>query len=111
MNNWDRLLEAIKGGKIEGFGPVDDSTCNQRLNGYVVAVKDNGVWAMWSEPMTDHLCAHLRRWLIGKGCLPCLGYKGLVLYPGLLKGKTFKEGSELDWHIDATLYVLDKEKQ
>jgi hypothetical protein len=89
MNRWDTFLDHVRNGRIEGLYTTFDGgidTPSMHLPSRVLLAQ-----------YSDHLCAHIRRWLTGKGLGWCLLSCGFSLD----RGEHFKEGSELDWHIDA----------
>ena len=113
----EKFIELVKAGKIEGF-----SIYNERLllsfhgMSFVIGKpsedEDHEEEWEWSEAYPDIACAHIRRWLSGKGWYWEL-YPHWIYVSDVEQGgkhyDSFKEGSELDWHIDAANWVVSRE--
>ncbi len=99
MSNFQEFIENVKAGKIEGltatYGEYHKSWVLQPLGVYFDCVSDD-------QADSDHLCAHIRRWLTGKGVNWGLYADVLVMD---YDHERFDQGSELDWHIDAANWV------
>jgi hypothetical protein len=108
MSNFQEFIENVKAGKIEGLTADLMDGYHERW----LYIPGSAMQFSGGKPTlqrdADHLCAHIRRWLTGKGLLFTLGASDLyVLAAGNVRGaaRIFKEGSELDWHIDAANFV------
>lgn len=101
------FVEAVRAGKIEGLW---DQSTEEMLKTFCITF-DYRI-ACNNAHEVDHLCAHLRRWLTSKGHMSGLYVNQLDIYD-ILDGATimtFDEGTELDWYIDAALWVLGQEE-
>jgi hypothetical protein len=106
MSNFQEFIENVKAGKIEGLTAGDDGE---------LFFYRGGEWVSGDVHYheQDHLCAHIRRWLSGKGYKRPLDDDCLALFrkedenegPRFL----FTEGTELDWHIDSANWVIKQE--
>jgi hypothetical protein len=117
MSNFEEFVENVKAGKVEGLEFLNERVLLGFGGMTFVIAKpyydeedspSYGEW-FWDESNKDTLCAHIRRWLTGKGYKRPLDDDHLALFrkedenegPRFL----FTEGSELDWHIDAANWV------
>jgi hypothetical protein len=98
MSNFQEFIENVKAGKIEGLVYEDDGNPMIRIAGEWGYLINGNTWTM----IPDHLCAHIRRWLTGKGVNWGLYADVLVMD---YDHERFDQGSELDWHIDAANWV------
>lgn len=102
----EKFIELVKAGKIEGLFYDSENhlhTCHVDEMDPLGFVDD-----------ADHLCAHIRRWLSGKGYGFSLSSDALELnwYIGMGESadQEFSEGSELDWHLAAACWVCEREQ-
>lgn len=107
------FIEVVKAGKIEGCKVFGGRFA---VDGTVYAVLDNYGWLTFNtRPNNAHLCAHLRRWMTGKGWKWSLREDQFTAFRLITRIKkrpvrTFNEGSELDWQIAAVMFVLGQEE-
>jgi hypothetical protein len=98
MSNFQEFIENVKAGKVEGLSAMADALSIDQV--CVNTPADNHNYFF------DHLCAHIRRWLTGRGYEYILYTKYLLVCPDRDPDREFSEGSELDWHIDAANWVI-----
>jgi hypothetical protein len=91
MSNFQEFIENVKAGKVVGVHHMPS-----------VGVYTDNRFSSDDQADTDHLCAHIRRWLTGKGVNWGLYADVLVMD---YDHERFDQGSELDWHIDAANWV------
>lgn len=112
-----RFIDAVKAGKIEGVEHSPYKIGNRTdeiitVDGLGISDSFSG-WVV-STALADHLCAHLRRWINGRRCDCILTSTSLrVAYAHPFARPVFhhcKDGTELDWHIAAVLWVLEQEE-
>jgi hypothetical protein len=120
--NFQKFIEAVKAGKVEGLAVHERRGENVilTLDGAPIANKCFETWHLHTSGkpyVPDHLCAHIRRWLSGQGLQWALTSIRLSILAHYYKDEnldsdweTFATGSELDWHIDAALWVLEREE-
>jgi hypothetical protein len=107
MSNFQEFIENVKAGKIEGLTADLMDGYHERW----LYIPGSAMQFSGGKPTlqrdADHLCAHIRRWLTGKGCYFTLFPTCLSVSTDHLDGinRDFREGSELDWHIDAANFV------
>jgi hypothetical protein len=113
------FVQSVREGRVSGLEIkkqfFDDSE-------YLVC-NDNGVLALGDpiddEPSwaIDHLCAHLRRWMVAKSYHVATGYTADTCDLQLFDGpgpddpslNVFEGITELDRHVKAALWVLGRE--
>lgn len=111
------FIEAVKAGRIEGLMFPHPDLLATKDNWIVERGMIDGVWRPLFHMQSDHLCAHLRRWLRGKGWSVTL-YEGELLEvvkwdadkqdPSVWTSRHCEQpSSELDWHIAAALFCLE----
>ncbi len=102
MSNFQEFVENVKAGRIEGVKYYHNEKYplvfvgDVELQYYV----DDGCFDDGYQ--SDHLCAHIRRWLTGKGVNWGLYADVLVMD---YDHERFDQGSELDRHIDCANFV------
>jgi hypothetical protein len=104
MSNFQEFIENVKAGKVSGLEINNaGSLTKPDVKGVFPLNKD-------SQMEVDHLCAHIRRWLTGKGYRRPLEDDYLTIYKKEDESEgprfMFCDGSELDWHIDAANWVI-----
>jgi hypothetical protein len=97
MSNFQGFIENVKAGKIEGLeAGLDPKFVFVGASNPILLEKPSLV------EQADHLCAHIRRWLTGKGVNWGLYADVLVMD---YDHERFDQGSELDRHIDCANWV------
>jgi hypothetical protein len=97
MSNFQEFIENVKAGKIEGLEFKGQSNTIHTPQIFVIYP--------FRTDDSDHLCAHIRRWIYNKGDL-CFNLSGSDLEIIHEDGaNVFGEGAELDWHVDAANFV------
>jgi hypothetical protein len=109
------FIAAVREGRIEGLSVRDDRGTEFFLgpSSIIGDLRESGDKSIHFWPaMEDHLCAHLRRWMESKGWHCNLSTTQLsigIKSPTRTIPKHFKDGTEIDQHVAAALWVLEQE--
>ena len=117
---WGKFVEAVKAGRIDGLTYEEKESFNAWIatpcDEFLIDGRNRPEYGLLQNEI-DHLCAELRRWMEGKGWRCLLASDGLTICRLVndpegrkrLEDPEFKGGTELDRHLAAALWVLERE--